>query len=155
MAALIGLAVFMLLIGLAQRRQVSDARAWPSVEGVIETADVDTFMSQERRLGSSGDSGFVATRWRKLHRPDVVYRYTVNDIDYHGSRIGFGGRVYASFDRFARNRVAPYRPGARVPVYYNPRNAAEAVLEPRAYGEWVAWALMVVFAGVALALVLV
>ena len=146
-AAFAGMAVFMLLIGIAQRRQVGDAQSWPSVEGIIETSDIDKFRSWERKAHQSSSSGYLSMRWQTYFRPDVAYHYSVNGIEYHSNRISFGGRVYASFDHFARNRIRRYRPGERVVVYYKPGNAVESVLERRAYGEWVIWALMAAFAG--------
>lgn len=68
--------------------------------------------------------------------PESIYDYRV------------GGKLDpASFDIFAKAKVRQYRLGDQVKVYYNPDNAAQSVLERRAYEKWVVWALIVVFAG--------
>lgn len=136
-AACLGLAAFLMLMGEALRRQVRAAQAWPITEGYIESAIVDQFMSLEHNPHHST----ISMRWQRLFRPDVVYRYTVANVEYRGTRISLGGRVYATFDAFARQRIRPYRPGDRVTVHYDPANPALALLETRAYGGWVPWVL--------------
>lgn len=140
-AACLGLAAFLMLLGIALRRQERDARGWPVTEGRIENAAVDSFMSLERSSQHSASDGGMAMRWQRLFRPDVVYCYKVAKVEYRGSRIALGGQVYATFDAFARKRIRPYRPGDKVTVHYDPANPAQALLETRAYGGWVPWLL--------------
>ena len=113
------------------------------------SSQVERFASRERKMNQSATDGVISTHWQLIYRPDVAYRYTVQGVDYQSNRISFGARVYASFDHFARQRLAGYRDGDSVTVFYNPENAAEAVLELRAYGEWVVWALAALLLGAA------
>lgn len=144
-AACLGLAAFLVLMGIALRRQVRDAQAWPTTDGAIERAAVDQFMSLERGANQSESDSAISMRWVRLFRPDVVYRYRVANVEYRGTRISPGGRVYATFDTFARQRIRPYRQGDKVTVHYDPANPAMAVLETRAYAGWVPWALALLF----------
>lgn len=153
-AGFLGLAAFMLVMGLALRRQVDAAQGWPTTVGIIETVQVESFLSNERMRHQSETDGFISMHRYRYFRPDIVYRYQVNKIDYRGSRISLGGRLYATFDAFARRRVARYTPGEQVTVYYDPDNPAMAVLEPRAYGGWVVWSLALLFLAAAGALAL-
>lgn len=144
-AACLGFAAFLILMGVALRRQVRDVQAWPTTVGRIESARVDQFMSLERIPGQSESDSFISMRWQRLFRPDVVYRYSVASVTYRSTRIGPGGRVYATFDSFARQRIRPYREGDTVTVHYDPTNPAQAFLETRAHGGWVPWALAALF----------
>lgn len=143
-AACLGFALFMALMGHALRRQVMQAQGWPTVEGRIESARVDSFLSREAGPHQSG--AYVSPRWQRLYRPDVVYRYTVDGVEYRGTQISPGGRVYATFAQLARQRIQPFRPGARVTVHHDPDNPAQALLETKAYGGWVPWTLALLFA---------
>lgn len=153
-AAFAGLALFMGLMGWALRRQVAQARAWHTTQGQVLSSQVERFASRERKMNQSSTDGVISMRWQLLYRPDVAYRYSVNGVAYESNRISFGGRLYASFDHFARQRVAAYQSRGSVTVFYNPDNAAEAVLELRAYGEWVVWLLAAFFTAAALGLAL-
>jgi hypothetical protein len=153
-AAFLGLAAFMMVMGLALRRQVETAQGWPTTMGTVETAQVESFLSYERKANQSESDGIISMRWQRYFRPDVVYRYQVDEMDYRGSRISLGGRLYASFDAFARRRVGRYTPGDKVTVYYDPDNPAMAVLEPHANGRSVVWILALMFLAAAGALAL-
>jgi hypothetical protein len=63
-------------------------------------------------------------RWRRTW-PDVSTATRSWD-DYRGTRISFGGRLYASFECLARQRTAAYQPGQSVRVN-DPKNPAQAV----------------------------
>lgn len=145
-AACAGLAIFMLLLGKALYRQARDAKGWATTQGVVDSARVEQVRSRQLRMSPSSCGTAIGSRRRRLFRPEVCYRYVVDHAQYQGSRISFGARVRASFDRVARRRIAPYQEGSKVVVYYNPDNPAEAVLEPRAYGIAVVWAMAAVFA---------
>lgn len=145
--ALWGLAGFLALMARAAARQAEAARAWPTTEGVIESSEVDTFQMRRPDVDEHHRS-------RRVFRPDIVYRYRVGGVELKGSRLRLGGRVYASFDRLARNDVETYPPGRRVTVFYNPDNASEAVLEPVAQGLWLAWGLAALLATGALLITL-
>jgi hypothetical protein len=153
-AALAGLAVFLGLLGWALRRQVEQAREWLTTQGQVLSSGVERFASRESKMNPSSTDGVISSRWQLLVRPDVAYRYTVDGVEYQGNRISFGGRLYASFDLLARRRVSAYGKSQTVTVHYNPANAAEAVLEVRAYGEWVVWLLAALLAAAAAGLAL-
>lgn len=140
------LAVMALLIGLVVRaaaRQAEAAQSWPWVDGEIETAQVESFLA----AGTSAQRWY---RWRRYFRPDIVYRYRVGDVEFKGSRLYFAGRLYANAPWYAGSVIERYPAGSRVVVYYNPDNAAEAVLEPVAMGAGFGGALAALLAAGAL-----
>jgi hypothetical protein len=59
----------------------------------------------------------------------VVYKYTVNGIEYRSDRVFFGQGAGTS-KAAAKRRVAEYVPGNQLKVYYDPENPKVAVLEP-------------------------
>ncbi len=146
-AGFAGLAVFIGLIVFAIKRQVDAAQSWPTVEGVIESAELESFRERLNPM-NPGKSR------KPFFRADIVYRYRVGSVDFKGSRLFFGGRFYATFAYFSRNRVEAYPPGRKVTVYYNPENASEAVLQPAAEGLWTAVVLAVLLVAGAVLLAL-
>lgn len=95
------------------------SRSWPSVTGVIRIAEV----SSKTNRSSSGSS---STTWY-IH---LAAAYNVNGEEYETGNVyfGFGG---GSGDASAmRLEELRYKPGARVPVYYDPREPSRAVLRP-------------------------
>lgn len=87
-------------------------------------------------------SGEVQSSKLKVHRgtnsdgvgtdsyyAQVVYKYTVNGIQYRSDRVFFGQDASTS-KVSAKRRVAEYAPGNQVKVYYDPENPKVSVLEP-------------------------
>jgi hypothetical protein len=91
------------------RAAAEESLSWPRVPAVIERAEVVQRDSQE------GGSDFV-----------VAYRYSIDGRDYHGSRVAFG--THSNSER--RAREARYRRGLPVEVSVDPRDPANAVIEP-------------------------
>lgn len=74
----------------------------------------------------------------------VGYAYTVDGQGYTGSRYSLGeganaaGRTFTSEAEAAERAAARYRVGQDIPVYYDPADPAEAVLQPGAnWGSYV------------------
>lgn len=116
-AASAGLLILM-LISTPQYLPQFESLAWPKADGVVTSSSV------------------VTRYWRdvELHHPAVQYQYSVGPQTYSGKRIAFktesGGTAQVAADV-----LGPYPQGAHVPVYYNPSNPGEAVLEPGIKGE--------------------
>lgn len=141
-ALLAAIALFVAAVARAASRQVEAGQSWPWVEGEIETSRVEAFHALVEQRGWM--------RWRRYFRPDLVYRYRVNGVDFRGSRRHFGWRLYASLPWHAQRVVQRYEEGSRVTVYYNPDNAADAVLDPEAPGVGLLGVLAALFAAAAL-----
>ncbi len=92
-----------------------EARGWPQTTATILDARI------ERRMGAGPRSTGASY-------PVVRYRYRVGDREYIGHRIGWaeGGSTH----EWARSIIREYRPGATVPVYYDPRDPSQALLRP-------------------------
>jgi hypothetical protein len=95
-------------------RQAFASRHWPRTTGKIISSTI-----------VSSPSGDGDTTYRAV----VKYDYTVNSIEYQGSRVYFGDKLGMSWRDHSERIVEPYRPERIVNVYYDPDEPNEAVLE--------------------------
>jgi hypothetical protein len=97
------------------------AQAWPSVTGVVLSAQVETQTSWDSTSGADSTS----------FHPSITYEYEVNGQRYRGDRLRASDGFYSMgmLPGSAQAAVDRYRPGAPVTVYYNPQNPHESVLE--------------------------
>jgi hypothetical protein len=103
--------------------------SWPTVEGVIESAGMQSQTSDEGGITYSAD---------------IAYAYQVAGRHYDGHRLAFGG-LAASAAR-ARAILDRFPPGRKVPVFYAPGDPQLAVLEPGIHGgTWVCFGVGLVF----------
>jgi len=93
------------------------AQRWPPVEGTVSEFRLDE----------------MRTRLGPRYAPVMTYRYTVNGQSYSGHRLAFGD--VAEMKGIAETWVERYKVGSPVPVYVDPSNPGEAVLEPRMWGD--------------------
>ncbi|HET6596768.1 MAG TPA: DUF3592 domain-containing protein [Anaerolineales bacterium] len=129
-----GIIVFVLLIlnvvflGIIffMRRRMATVRQWPSTMGTVNTSYL------ERRSSGDGSANY----------PVVQYSYQVGGQMYQGMKIAPGPEVGGTG---AGKVVGRYPAGAQVMVFYNPQNAADAVLETKAPAQWVLWLILIVF----------
>lgn len=117
--------IFLTVIFFMQRR-VNVVSEWPSTTGTVQTSRIET------RSGSDGSTDY----------PIVTYSYKVMGQDYQGSRIAPGMEVGGSG---AAGVIARYPIGAQVPVYYDPQNPSDAVLEKKAPAQLWLWIILGAF----------
>jgi len=111
-------AAFFLLAALLLAGQFLRTADWEATLGTVERAAIAT-------AATSGDSQAPGERFQ----PAVRYRYRVDDQEYEGTAIGVFDWIYPSRDRAAAYlAVHGIEAGTRIPVYYNPEDAAESVL---------------------------
>jgi hypothetical protein len=115
-----GLCGAFILIGLALMlsgwERIQNARTsahWPTVRGVIVTADAYPIHTSEGR------------RWR----PIITYKYLARGRELTGTRLSLQEPATGYDERTARQIVSRYRLQTPVTVYYNPERFTEAVLE--------------------------
>lgn len=89
---------------------------WPVVTGSVTRSEV----AQKR--DSDGD---------RTYRPDVEYKYSVDEEDFVGFDVYVASSSMWSSSRSSANEtVRKYKVGKDVEVHYNPNDPADAVLEP-------------------------
>lgn len=120
------ISAILLTIIFSARWSASKAQSWAATTGKV------VFSTLEARRGSKGNM---------VYYPVVRYQYRVHAMNYEGNKImpgmAWGGSGAAAV-------VAKYPVGTTVPVYYNPENPAEALLERDApkYTIWLGVALI-------------
>jgi hypothetical protein len=136
-----GAGVFLIYQSIRSRQKAEASQGWPATSGQITDAGVGHHTSTD----SDGDRSDHYT-------PKVSYTYPVSGQTYEGSKIGFGMQQSFGNPGKAQAALARFPVGAQVPVYYDPNNPAEAVLERKAGGSTVSLVLGIVFLLVSLCL---
>ena len=112
---LVGLIFFAL--GIVQFFEAKATSSWPSVEGRVLSANVE---SQSYR----NSDGKMSNKFR----PVVKYAYTVDGTDYEGSRLKIGNQSHGK-PRRAQEAIAAYKKDKACTVYFDPNDPESAVLE--------------------------
>jgi hypothetical protein len=117
-AVLIGFGVIAFAVGvvlyIVQFRQglrADASKKWPKAAGTVIASALEPSPEHKRR-----------------YRAAVRYRYRVGGKEYQADRVFWGGNEGRR--RHMESVVAAYPAGADVPVYYDPQNPAEAVIDP-------------------------
>jgi hypothetical protein len=100
--------------GLAVRNAVRGfaSRGWPQVQGRV----LRSFVLVDRHFEN------------EFFTPQVEYEYQVDGTTYRRMVLCYG-RGGSGNRRQAERVIAPYPPGARVPVFFDPGKPADAVLQ--------------------------
>ena len=98
----------------------SASQSWPTVDGQIISSSVE----------SSYSSGSSSAR----HYPIVEYEYSVEGESFTGDRISFAQQSYSDY-KSADVVTKRYSVGRTVPVFYDPEDASNSVLEPGKSGS--------------------
>jgi hypothetical protein len=121
LAVMFGLLGLILLLVYRSRLNVDKKiKSWPSVPGTITSSRVS---KKEVSVESHG-----STSLQTQYEPHVKYSYTVTGTLYHGERIG-NGILVSSLSGPSKRIVKRFTAGATVPVYYDPEDPSQAVLE--------------------------
>lgn len=109
------------------------AASWPAADGVIMTAQV------EHERNSDGPDDYVAR---------VRYSYSVGLQRREGDCIRAGGATMFRNESAAQIAIAPYRPGERILVRYDPQRPDRSVLEiapaPDRLRDWVIFGVFLI-----------
>src|SRR5207244_4384136 len=103
-------------IAVYKMQEVRRAAHWPSAPGRIVRSGMRAV--RHRHAGEATTVGNV---------PDVEYAFSVGGVDYRGHRISIG-EIPAGSPQ-AEAALERYRVGRTGPVFYNPEDPKEAVLE--------------------------
>lgn len=130
--AAIVLGVVFAVKSVALRQQSLASAKWPTVTGKILDSRIDTaIIDNSTAVEDEESSGRRHLRQdEEVSTAAVRYAYRVGDKDYESTRLYIGRPVFYGGSAVAAAVAAKYQAGAQVPVYYNPDNPAQAVLEP-------------------------
>lgn len=115
------LGVVFLVVWINELRQARATRSWPQVAGRVLHARIIRSNFTEHSRGRLVDS--------TVYDPQVEYEYSVNGTIYQSRRIAIGIGYSRSIRKEVERRIAPYRAGMEVPVFYDPADPSQAVLE--------------------------
>jgi hypothetical protein len=110
----------LLALGVNNYRDGEATKSWESTSARVLSADVREDVDTKR--DSNGRS-----RTRTTYKPVIRYEYMVDGNSYQGNRIRFGD--YQGGEDRAYDAINRYPAGSNVPVYYDPANPGDAVLE--------------------------
>jgi hypothetical protein len=108
--------IFVLIFGISiarSRRQVAESASWPATGGRI--------LQSEVVYRHDSDSG--------AYYPQVFYEYQINGQTYRNSRIRFGMQMGFGAASVSQRVVSKYPVGTIQPVYFNPADPTQSVLD--------------------------
>jgi hypothetical protein len=122
--ALLFITIGVVLINLHRRnkRKAEESMSWLETIGTVNESKVmqgsNVFMSDDEDGQSS-----------PVFFPEISYTYQVAGLDYTSKRLTFAGVKSFSKRENAEKAASLYPVGAQLPVYYDPKNPKEAVLD--------------------------
>jgi hypothetical protein len=90
---------------------------WPSTEG-----KVSYIKSLQNKIWTR-ERGTI-----EFYQIDIRYSYEISDCKHVGHRISYSENEYEQDE--SEEKLAEYAVGTHIPVYYNPSDPVESVLEP-------------------------
>ncbi len=125
------------LFALALQRQASLAQRWPVVSGTIKLSGIESYRAAPSDKGSRGPI---------MYQRQVSYAYTYHGIPYTNVHASLASTVASTSSWLVRKATTDWQNGATVKVYVNPKNPAEATLEPRVPFVGLLWLCVAGFA---------
>jgi len=125
--------ITLIVKSIRDKKKAEASTGWPSTPGTITESTIQESVSTD----SDGDR-------RTSFVPIVHYSYQVVGTAYEGKRISFGARSAGSYQS-AQQIISVYPKGSSAPVYYDPLNPADAVLERKSASSKVMLILGIVF----------
>ena len=114
---------------LRVRRQAAAGEAWPATQGTVLFSQVQ----EHRSTNNSGGTSYSYSALVQYQYSIAGQEYRSNNLDF--SDLGMGGWQVSGGYKQAEAKAAQFAVGRTVPVYYNPENPAEAVLEKKSSGQ--------------------
>lgn len=115
------IAIVFFVLWARSRRQIGQAKSWPSTTGRVVSAHMDA-----RRSHSS--EGGTTTSYYAV----VLYEYMVDGKRYQCNRLTLGTPLGTSFTGGVQKKLLQYPVGSRVEVFYDPDDPTNAALEIKA-----------------------
>jgi hypothetical protein len=102
-----------MFLGYSWYKDAKATNKWPTVEGVVLSAEVTTH-------DSDGTT---------MYKPVITYKYSVGGKEYSCPKVSFSDYSSSNSD-YAYETVNKYPKGTKVTVFYNPQKPYKAILEP-------------------------
>jgi hypothetical protein len=118
----IAIGVILILVHRRNKRKAEESAQWLQTSGTIKESKV----KQGTNVMMSADDD---TESSPVFSPEIRYTYQVAGAEYTASRVSFAGSKSYSKRESAEKDAALYPVGTQLPVYYDPKNPKEAVLD--------------------------
>ncbi len=107
----IAIGVVLYIVQFRQGLRADASKKWPRASGTVTASVLEKSPEHKRR-----------------YRAALQYSYRVGSKDYQSTRIFWGGNE--GREKHMASVVETYPAGGKVRVFYDPKNPAEAVLDP-------------------------
>ena len=148
--ALLFLAIGVVLIILHRRniRKAEESMSWLETTGTINESKV---VQGSNVLMSNDEDGESAP----VFFPEISYTYRVAGLEYTSKRLTFAGVKSFSKRENAEKAASLYPVGTQIPIYYDPKNPKEAVVDRTAKKSNILLTFGILFIIIGLATVLI
>lgn len=130
-AVLLLLGLFFTLFGVYFIALGNESGSWPEARGTIVSVTIrtDSYLAGDQALTPEQKER------RRKYFPSITYRWEVDGQSYTGSRYRLGTTHEKYEEREGAVAAASkFQNGAPIPVYYDPEDPSEAVLDKSASG---------------------
>jgi hypothetical protein len=118
----ITIGVVLIILHRRQKRKAEESESWLETIGTVNESKV----AQGTNVLMSNDEDNEGT---PVFSPEISYIYQVAGLEYTSNRLTFGGKKSYSKRANAEKVTALYPVGSQLPVYYDPKNPKEAVVD--------------------------
>ena len=118
----ISIGVVLIFVHRRQKRKAEASASWLEILGTVKESEVQQGTSVLMSNDEDGEGTPVFT-------PEISYTYQVAGLEYTSNRLSFGGKKSFSKRENAEKVTSLYPIGLKLPVYYDPKNPKEAVVD--------------------------
>lgn len=127
-------ALILIIVGLVwlitsvnRNMKIRNINSWPKANATVVSAMAEPVNEAAGNTYLDPQNIVATTDSEARYKPQVVYRYRVNGRDYESDRVIYNDdREYTPAQ--IKTLMAPMRPGATIPIYYNPRDFNESYI---------------------------
>jgi hypothetical protein len=117
----ITIGVVLIILHRRNKRKAEESMSWLETIGTVNESKV----TQGSNILMSDDEGESTP----VFLPEISYTYQVAGLEYTSKRLSFAGIKSYSKREKAEEAASHYPVGAQLPVYYDPKNPKEAVVD--------------------------
>ena len=133
----VGVGIGMLIKLAKNYDKLRQSQHWNSTVAKIISSDLDAQISTD-------NEGYQTT----TYLAKINFSYEVDGITYESDRINFDYGMRTSNLRKQQSVVEQYPEGSTIPVFYDPKDPSQAVLEKRVNGTFTTILVAAVFIGI-------
>ena len=118
----IGIGALLIILDRRSKRKAEESMSWLETIGTVIESKVEQGSNVLMSNDEDGESAPVFL-------PEISYSYKVDGLENTSKRLSFAGIKSYSKRENAEKAASLYPVGAQLPVFYDPKNPKEAVLD--------------------------